>query len=174
MAAVFADALLHPKSLRLAFLVLIIGITITAPAVAEHSDDRHQPIPVRLYLQAGSYHFDNSNYEFTNITPGLTLEAGERFIGALGGYRNSVRTFSAYAALGYRALPKRRVRPFAALGVIWGYHHSEPDPDGVEVEVPAFVALPVVGIDTEISERVAIRFKALYPVVSGGVVFSLN
>jgi len=153
---------------------LIAGITIAAPVIAAPAAEQHEALPLRLYLQAGSYHFDSSDYEFTNITPGLTLEAGERFIGALGGYRNSVRAFSVYAALGYRALPASRVRPFVALGVIWGYHHSEPDPNGVEVEVPALVPLPVFGIDTELTERVAIRVKALYPVVSGGLVFSLK
>lgn len=157
------------RAVALAFAFVLIA----TPASAQAQDEDAGQLALRLYLQAGSYHFDRSEYEFTNFTPGLAIEAGRNFIAAAGAYRNSVRALSLYGALGYRPFVRSPIRPFAALGLVWGYHRGDPDPDGVEVDVPPIIPLPVLGVDVGITNRIAVRAKALYPVVAAGVVLKL-
>ena len=149
-------------------LAVLTGI-LMAPAHAAAAPQR----PLRLYLQAASYHFDRSDYEFSNVTPGLGIETGDRIMAAAGAYRNSVRTLSLYAAVGYRPFGDTPIRPFAALGLVWGYHRGEPDADGTVVEGPPLAPIPVVGLDLAVTGVVAVRVKALYPVLSGGLVIKL-
>lgn len=161
---------------KVRLLIAVVGaalLILITPGWAHAVQYGADELGIRLYLQGGSYHFDDSDYQFTNFTPGIALEAGDRVIGAVGAYRNSVRAASVYAAAGYRPLAGATVRPFGALALVWGYHQAEPDPDGVEVEIPAIVPLPVLGLDTQINERVAVRFKAFYPVVSAGIVIEI-
>ncbi len=162
---------------RTRLLIAIVAttlLTVTMSRWAHAAEHESDGLEIRLYLQGGSYHFDDSDYDFTNFTPGIALETGDRGIGAVGAYRNSVRTASLYVAAGYRPLAGATVRPFGALALVWGYHHAEPDPDGVEVGIPALVPLPVLGIDTQITERLAVRVKTFYPVVSAGIVIEIN
>lgn len=117
-----------------------------------------------VYVQGVSYHWDTFHYEHNNITPGAGIEVGDPVFIAFGAYRNSVRTLSSYAGVGYR-----RGWLWGGLVVATGYNRHRPDRRGNNPKGSMLVPIPLVGVDVPLTGRVSLRIMASAIVATTGL-----
>jgi len=126
-----------------------------------------------VYIQGGSYHYDALSYRFTNVTPGVGVEWGTSVVLSSGIYRNSVRTVSLYAALGYRFNGTGRVQPFVLTGAASGYHRVRKDPQGRKAEGKPLAALLFAGADVRVYGPLSLRLMATFDALVYGLTLRL-